>query len=76
MRERIADARAWLKRKLCRHDALSDYEEARVDLALGKVSWSAFYACPRCGEVLQVVASFYGRPEVIAEAIKGEEGKP
>lgn len=59
MRERFADFKTWLKRKLCRHRNGSVYEEVRT-AHFCKVYWSAMHCCRRCGEVLWVEASFSG----------------
>lgn len=68
------DFRDWLHRRLCRHKAPPAYKELRTGGGDGYPWWSAIYECPRCGEVLRVVAGYHGDPESIREALGGEEG--
>ncbi len=71
MGERLRDVWIWVRRKICRHRALSVYEEARI-IDFCRVSWSAFHVCPLCGEVLSVEASFSGNVYQVGEAVEAE----
>lgn len=67
----MSEFRLWIKRKLCRHLSPLHYEEVlNRDEERGRYSWSAFYECPECGEVMGVEASFYGDPHQVSQAIK------
>ena len=74
--ERLEDFRAWFRRKVCRHRGAHEYEEVRLEGLDGKRSWSAFFVCGLCGEVLDVEASYYGTPERVLEAVSEECGVP
>ena len=80
VRERLDDLRTWLKRKLCRHPKPAVYEEVTTKAdGRFRFSWSAFYACPDCGEVLGVNASFYGNPFDVGLAVEewiADSGQP
>lgn len=71
LKDRMGEAAVWMKRKLCRHRPPWRYEEVRTG-EFDRVSWSAFLCCPKCGEVIQVEASYHGNKHRLAEAIEEE----
>lgn len=70
--ERFAD---WAGRKLCGHKRNPAYREVMTHSGFGGRSWSAFFECPDCGEVLGVEASFYGDPLLVKRAVDAEVEK-